>query len=303
MSDPSAPTGPTSPTDSTDSADVELTRASRQAWGALEAVHVLAYFADEVRDAYVALGLHPSLCYFPARSAAFGAVGPEVPIATFYVFSPWLHRKALPASWSMATPEQVLQARREGLTVVLDRVLGPVVAHDAVAELLGLLRTACEGLTSHGRPLYAAHAALDWPQEPLLALWHATTLVREHRGDGHVAVLLRAGLDPVEAIVLGGLYSGNTDFMRATRGWSEQQWADGTERLVARGLVTAGGRALTDDGTVLRREIERDTDRLALEGWRHLGLEGTRRVAELADPLRRASLASGILPPWTRPRP
>lgn len=300
MSEPSAPTDPTIPTDAT---DVELTRASRQAWGALEAVHVLAYFADEVRDAYTALGLHPSLCYFPARSAAFGAVGPEVPIATFYVFSPWLHRKALPAAWSVATPEQVQQARSEGLAVVLDRVLGPVVADDAVAELLGLLRTTCDALTGHGRPLYAAHAGLDWPQEPLLALWHATTLVREHRGDGHVAVLLRAGLDPVEAIVLGGLYSGNTDFLRATRGWSEQQWADGTERLVARGLVTAGAQALTDAGSALRREIEHDTDRLALEGWRQLGLEGTRRVAELAEPLRQAALASGILPTWTRPRP
>ena len=74
---------------------------------------MLGYFADDVRDAYVALGLHPRLSYFAARSAAFGAVGPEVPTATFYVFAPWLLRKALPASWAVASPEQVQQARRD----------------------------------------------------------------------------------------------------------------------------------------------------------------------------------------------
>jgi hypothetical protein len=274
----------------------DLLRASRKAWGALEAVHVLGYFATEVTDALVALGLRPRLSYFAARSAAFGAVGPAVPTATFYVFAPWLHEKALPSSWAVASPEAVQQARREAMSVVLDRVLAGADEKD-LGELLGLLRTVCEGLSTHGRPLYAAHAALAWPDDPRLAVWHAATLVREHRGDGHVAVLLAAGLDPVESIVLGGLFSGSTDFLRATRGWSEQEWAEAAQRLAERGLLADG--ALTPDGVSFRKGLERSTDRLAAEGWEHLGLEGTQRVLELAAPLRDAALASGILPAWT----
>ncbi len=281
----------------TDTGDeLELTKASRKAWGALEAVHVLGYFADEVREAYVALGLRPLLSYFAARSAAYGPVGPEVPIATFYVFAPWLHRKALPAAWAVASPEQVQQARRDAMGTVLERVIGDT----DVTELLALVRTVCDGLTSPGRPLYAAHAGLSWPDEPRLALWHATTLIREHRGDGHVAVLLRAGLDPVESLVLGGLFAGNTPFLRETRGWTDEEWTAGTERLTRRGLVADG--ALTEQGLALRRDLERETDRLALEGWRHLGLDGTRRVLELATPLRQAALTSGILPDWITSR-
>ncbi len=270
--------------------DLDLIRASRQAWGALETVHVLGYFADDVRDAYVALGLHPRLSYFAARAAAFGPVGPEVPTATFYVFAPWLPAKALPASWAVAGPEQVQQARRDGMAVVLDRVVGGT----DVAELLELARVVCAGLTGPGRPLYAAHAGLAWPDEPRLALWHAAMLIREHRGDGHVAALLRAGLDPVESIVLGGLFSGTTDFMRSTRGWSDEEWAAGVERVTARGLVD--GDALSEEGLTFRTDLERETDRMALEGWAHVGLDGTRRVAELAAPLRSTALASGILP-------
>src|SRR6478735_3099183 len=182
--------------------DVDLIRASRQAWGGLETLHVLGYFADDVRDAYVALGLHPRLSYFAARSAAFGAVGPEVPTATFYVFAPWLHAKALPGSWSVASPEQVQQARRDGMAVVLDRVVGDT----DVTELLDLARTVCDGLTSPGRPLYAAHA----------------------------------GLAPVESIVIGGLFAGNTGFMRSSRGWTDDEWSAAVDRLTERGLVDGG---------------------------------------------------------------
>ncbi|MDO9379796.1 MAG: hypothetical protein Q7T56_13185 [Nocardioidaceae bacterium] len=276
--------------------DAELLTWSRRAWGALEPVHVLGYFADEVREAYVALGLHPRLSYFAARSAAFGPVGPQVPIATFYVFAPWLHEKALPASWEVAPPERVQQARREGMQAVLERAVGS----PDVGELLELAREVCAGLTTPGRPLHAAHAGLDWPADPVLALWHAATLIREHRGDGHVSALLRAGLDPVESLVVGGLFSGNTDFVRSTRGWSDEQWAAAVERLTDRGLVD--GDALTDEGRTFRQGVEAETDRLALEGWAHVGLERTRRVAELARPLRESALASGVLPGWISSR-
>jgi len=279
--------------------DAELIRASRQAWGGLETLHVLSYFAEEVTAAFVALGLRPRLSYFAARSAAFGAVGPEVPTATFYVFAPWLHAKALPSSWEAASPDEVQQARRDSMGVVLGRVLGGVDMV-ALAELLSLVRTACDGLKPHGRPLYAAHAGLAWPDDRRVALWHAAGLVREHRGDGHIALLVAAALDPVESLVLNGLFARNTPFLKATRGWTDEEWAAAEERLEARGLISGG--ALTEEGVAVRKRLERDTDRLALDAWTHLGLGGTRRVVELVTPLRQRALDSGILPAWTSSR-
>ena len=268
-----------------------VTTLSRRCWRALEPIHVVGYFAPETTQAYVDLGLHPRLSYFAARSAAFGSAGPGLTTATFYVFAPWLVAKALPAAWAVATPEQVQRARRDSVQVALHRVLG----QPDVAEALDIARQACAGLSGAGRPLYAAHADLPWPEDDLLALWHAATLVREHRGDGHLALLQAAGLDPVESIVLGGLFTGTTGFMRASRGWTEEEWAAAEDRLRGRRLLTADG-ALSEKGRGTRQEIEDRTDALAVEGWAHVGAEACARLVELVDPLREQVLASGVLP-------
>lgn len=270
--------------------DPALVRAARRAWSGLESLHVVGYFADETRDQYVALGLHPRLSYFAARVAAMGAVGPEVSEATFYVFAPWLHRKALPAAWDLTTPERLVQARRDGTADALGRILD----RPEVSEALAIARRVTEGLTAPGRPLYAAHAGLGWPDDDLLALWHAATLVREHRGDGHVAVLTTSGIGPVEATVLDGLWSGRTSFLHRTRGWSDEEFAEATESLVRRGWVT--GDALTDEGRDARRDLERRTDDAGLAGWQHVGLEQTERLAVLVAPLRQRVVGSGVLP-------
>lgn len=276
----------------TRSVDPQLARAC---WAVLEPIHAFGYFAPQPTAAYVALGLRPKLSYFAARSAAFGPVGPEVTIATFYVFAPWLVQKALPASWEVATPEQVQKARREGMYAALHEVLG----EPDVTEAVDIARRVCDGLTAHGRPIYAAHSSLDWPDDDLLALWHAATLIREHRGDGHVSVLHAAELDPVESVVLGGLFSSSTGFLKATRGWSDEEWAEGEERLKERGLLTADGE-LSGAGRETRQEIERRTDLLATEGWAHAGDEASRRLRELVAPLREKVLATDLLPKWER---
>jgi hypothetical protein len=172
----------------------------------------------------------------------------------------------------------------------LERILG---APD-VAEPLALARRLCEGLTSPGRPLYAAHAQLEWPVDDLLALWHAATLVREHRGDGHVAVLTSQGVDPVEATLLDGAWSGKEKFLKSTRGWSDEEFASGAGRLRDRGWFDEGG--LTEDGKVARDGLEAATDAATLAPWEALGLEDTTRLAELVAPLGRAVLDSGVLP-------
>lgn len=268
-----------------------IVQLSRRCWAALEILHVTGYFAPEPAAAYRELGLSGRAGYFAARSAPMGPVPAEVTVATFYVFAPSLVERALPSAWKIATPAAVLAARHRGVAETLHRVLGD----PDVGEALELARTACAALTTPGRALYAGHASLPWPTDPLLALWHAASLVREHRGDGHVATLTLAGLDPVEAIVSYGLAAGTTGFMRATRGWTEPEWAAGEDRLRERGLLGPDG--LTAAGSTLRAEIEARTDRAAEVGWRALGLDGTTRLLELLTPLRTALLASDVFPP------
>ena len=276
--------------------DAELTSLSRKAWGDLEVLHVVGYFAPEVRNRYVELGLHPQLSYFPARAAAFGTAGPGLTTATFYVFAPWLVEAALPSAWETVTPGRLVEARRAGMAEALGTILGT----PDVSEALAIARDVCDGLAPQGRPLYAAHAELPWPEDDLLALWHAATLIREHRGDGHVSVLQHAGLDPVEATVLGGLFSSSTGFLRKTRGWSDEEYAAATDRLRDRGWLD-GESGFTEAGRAARQQIEDDTDRLAVEGWAHVGVDRTARLHELVRPLREQILQAGVLPRSLRP--
>lgn len=278
----------------------ELPVLARRCWGTLEALHVVGYFAPEPRQAYKQLGLRGRVGYFASRSAALGPVPAQVTAAAFYVFSPRFVAEALPAAWDVASPATVLEARHRGVAQVLHRVLDGVAEPDGIAEALSLARVVCQQLRPAGRVLYAGHSSLPEPAEPLMALWHAATLVREHRGDGHVASLLLAGLDPVEAIATAGLANGTTEFMKRSRGWTEQEWAEGEQRLRDRGLLDDGG--LTADGAALRSEVEAVTERLALPGWEHLGDEGASRLLELMRPIRRALIeAEDVFPPGLFP--
>ena len=276
-------------------------RLARAAWGALETLHVVAFFAPEVQQSYDAMNVRGARAgYFAARASALGPVGPAPVVATFYVFAPALVERVVPRVWAAAEPAAWAQARADGVRTALHRVLG----EPDVAEAVELAREACAGLGAAGRPLYAAWSHRDWPDDPLLRLWHAALLLREHRGDGHVSALMSAGLDPVEALVTGGLATDSLEFVRTTRGWTDDEWAAGVERCRARGLVDGGGHdlAFTLAGAELRREVEATTDALAVEGWAHLGETGTRRLLELVTPLRAQVLDAGLLPGWIRSR-
>jgi len=273
------------------------TQLARQAWGSLETLHVVGFFAPQVQQNYDRFGVAATRAgYFAARAAPFGRVDPAVVVATFYVFSPALVGRALPAVWSAAPPERWASARAQGVAACLHEVLG----EPDVAEALPLAQRACAGLTAAGRPLFAAWHGVVWPTDPLMQLWHAGLLLREHRGGGHVAALMAAGLDPVEALVTGGLASDSLEFVRTTRGWTDAEWTAGVERLRARGLVDDGG--LTAAGVALRQQVEATTDALAMSGWAHLGAEGCARLVELLAPLRERLFASGVLPDWIRSR-
>ncbi|MFI6322408.1 hypothetical protein ACIBG8_33065 [Nonomuraea sp. NPDC050556] len=271
-------------------------RVARRAWRRLEPVHGMIYFVPEATKAYAALGLTGDMTgYFASRSAAFGTASAEVVIATFYNFNPALVRQALPYAWEVTTPAQILAARLESAGAALRRV--GVDALPSLPETLGLARRAALAATEHlqGRPLFAAHATLDWPGEPLLDLFHAQTLLREFRGDGHVATLVSEGIGPVEALVMHAA-SGDVReiFLKASRGWPRERWAGAEESLRSRGLLGAEG--LTPEGVRLRAHIEARTDLLALPAYGVLGDDGVERLAELARTFGRTVVDAGLIP-------
>lgn len=262
---------------------------------AIDPLHSQLYFAPEQDEHLGALGLKPGrMVYFAARAAAMGAVGAGVVIATFYNFSPSLVAHMIPRAWTLATPEQALAARLDAARASLTRLLGEDVAASAeVAELGELLREACTDLSTEGRPLYAGHADQPWPDEPLLVLWHGATLLREHRGDGHVAVLVHAGLSGLEALITHcATGRGFTEqAAKATRGWKDEEWSAACAAVADRGLLDDAG--LTAEGEELRQRIEMQTDALAADPWLQLGEEKTGRVVELGKGLSRRITANG----------
>lgn len=261
---------------------------ARKMWRSLEPCHALVYFAPEATPAYQALGLDAlPMGYFASRAAPMGAVEAEVVIATFFNFAPDLVRSCIPEAWRRATPEQILGARLQVADGALRRLLGDTVDSEDVAEAAELAREATVGLPAAGRPLFGGHASLPWPEPAHLQLWHAISLLREFRGDGHIAALVVAGFEPCQALVLHGA-SGEVPVgvLRATRAWPDDAWEAAERELRERGWL-AGDGTLTDDGRRARDDVEDRTDALAMVPWERLGPERCDRLRELVKPLSR----------------
>ncbi|MFJ3513294.1 MULTISPECIES: hypothetical protein [unclassified Streptomyces] len=274
--------------------------AARRCWhAAINPLHATIYFSPDLAKELAALGVtDPVAVNLAGRAAAMGAVGPGTVTAAFYNYRHDLLARHLPAVWDTATPEQVLAARLRAADSTLRRLLGPeTVDSPEMAEAADLAVRATEGCTRHARALYAAHADLPIPDAPHLRLWHATTLLREHRGDGHLAALLFAGLDPVEALVSHTATGrGMTaKWIKATRGWEESDLDAATGRLRERGILGADG-GLTDEGKAVRERLEADTDRLDAAPYEHLGEQGLARLAELGGGFVTKAVGAGAFP-------
>jgi hypothetical protein len=270
-----------------------------RAYRAVEPLHNHVYFAPETDEHLTAIGLRPGrMCYFAGRAAPMGAVGPGVVTATFYNFSPDLVARHIPRAWTLASPEQVVATRFESARASLTRLLGgpEAAAAPEVGELAALLREACTVLTPEGRTLFAGHADLPWPDEPLLQLWHGATLLREYRGDGHLTALLRADLSGLEALITHTATGRGflPEVAKTGRGWTDEQWSAACDALADRGLLDDAG--LTDAGSELRQRIEAETDVLSADPWLNLGPERTARVVELGKALSARLVAGGAYP-------
>jgi helix-turn-helix protein len=270
------------------------TRARRM-WKVLEPYHAITYFAPETRQATDALGLRGGwMSYFACRAAPLGPVGPDLVTAVFYNFHPSMVARAIPDAWTFATPEQLVATRLQAVDDAVRRMLPETSA--PLPRTAELARRAAEVAPLGGRPIAAANAALDWPDEPHLVLWHATTILRESRGDGHVSALVTAGLSPCQANVTISAAGGPSKAVyQASRRWSDEEWAEAEADLRSRGLL-AGDGTLTEKGWALRRQVEDTTDALAEQGWAKLGDAATEELDRLIRPISGAIMASGLVP-------
>ncbi|MFE9112131.1 hypothetical protein ACFYN9_21230 [Streptomyces collinus] len=272
---------------------------ARAMWERFEPVHQLVYFTPEVREAAEGLGLRGYWTgYFALRAAPLGTVPASVVTSCFYVFHPDRAASALPDAWALASPQQVIEARERAVDAAMTSLFGPdVVASAELAEAADLAWEAARAADTAGRVLGAANQALPRPAQPHVRLWQAATTLREHRGDGHVAVLVNRRLGPVEALVLKSA-TGETDaeFQRRIRQWDVDKWRAAQATLRERGWIDEEGH-LTEAGAAAHEQLEADTDAAALTPWQALGAGATTRLAHLLEPLARSVLDSGIIPP------
>jgi hypothetical protein len=284
---------------------------ARTIWHRLETLNAVTYFAPESREASTNVGLKGFwMGYFAFRAAPMGPVPAGVVEATFYNFHPARVRRAIPDAWSFASPLAIVEARARSAAAALRRHLPEGAADTLAAQVIPLLDSVVGRAAADGRPLFAANRDVAAPEDPVARLWQAATTLREHRGDGHVALLVGADLDGCEVHVLLGADEGlDPDLFRQSRGWSEDEWQAAVDRLAARGLLAADG-SITPSGRDLRSTIEHQTDELALVPFSALGEGGIDTLLGFLDPAARRVAAAkeisfpnpmGLPPPETSP--
>ncbi|WP_250034139.1 SCO6745 family protein [Paractinoplanes maris] len=290
--------------------------AERRMWALFEPLHAVTYFAPQCGPAFEEAGLTGFWRrYFAGRAAALGPIGPEPVTAAFFGFAPAMVARALPGVWSRITPSAAVAARTAGATAALTELFagpppakaGPPLGEAGmspdraglssvqIAEAADLLGEAARAVDLPGRVLAAAHAGLPWPADPVARLWHAATILREHRGDGHVAALLTTGVDGAESLAWRASLEGGRlrEVTQPARGWTDEEWEAAAARLCDRGWVAADGSA-TAAGREAYARVETLTDQLAAGPWARLGAAATQRCAELLAPL--ADRARQVIP-------
>ena len=267
---------------------------ARRLFDRFEPVHALTYFAPESLRGFANAGFRGFwMGYFAGRAAPLGRVPAEVVTAVFYNFSPAHVGRALPDAWEFASPADALRARETSAAAALRRC---GVTDDEAATAAALLERAARSAPLDGRPLFAANLALTWPDDPIARLWHATTLLREHRGDGHVALLVAAGITGRQCNVLHSVADRlPRDFIVRSRRYDPAEWQACVDALTARGILDSGG-ALTDAGSRLKQDLEDGTDRLALAAFDALDDDDVESLFRTLTPLTRKVVAAGDIP-------
>jgi hypothetical protein len=277
-----------------------VTHTARRMFELLEPICLVTYFADECHEELAALG-HRTYWdgYFASRAAPLGRVPAEVVHATFYNFAEGEAARHIPSAWETATPEASFAARERGSAASVRRMLGDELAGSpGLVRAADLTTKAATRAATEGRPMYAAMRTMPVPGDPVARLWHSATMLREHRGDGHIAALVGARIGGTEAHILSAIDAGihPPESFGRVHHLPRARLTAVMDGLRDRGLVDTDGR-FTDAGRETKERIEALTDELAAPPFDALSAgELDELVAEL-EPLTAAITAAGIPAP------
>ncbi len=238
---------------------------ARRLFELTEPISLVNFFSPEPHDSMVALGFRTYWDgYFAGRSAPLGLVPAEVVHAAFYNFAEGEVARHIPRVWDTTTPEAAHAARERGCVAALRRILGDLVGTPELERSAELLARASTSAPTEGRVMYAGLRTLPMPAEPVARLWHAANMLREHRGDGHIAALVSEQVGGTEAHVLSALDSGihPAESFGRIHHLPGARLAEVMGGLRDRGLLDASGR-FTDAGRATKDRIESLTDALA----------------------------------------
>jgi len=271
-----------------------LADTARRLHQLVEPIHLVTYFADEPDEALMALGLRNTWdCYFAGRAAPLGRVPAEVVHAIFYNFADGEVARHIPRVWDMTTPEAAIAARQQGCVAALRRILGDIADSPGLARAADLATKAATSAPTEGRAMYAALRTLPVPEEPVARLWHAATLLREHRGDGHIAALITAGIGGTEAHVLHALSEGMpAEKFGRVHHLPAARLARVVDGMRARGLIDDTG-WLSDAGRTTKERIESLTDELARPAYSGLAQSELDQLIADLEPITTALDAAG----------
>lgn len=269
---------------------------SRDLWHLIETVHAVTYFAPSCRDAHSQLGFKGFwMGYFATRAAPMGAVGPAVVTAAFGGFEPAMVTRAIPDAWELVSPDDATSGRASAAAAALREVLPG--CEETASELLGVLDKAIEVCEPCGRTLFAANKDVVPFDDPVEDLWQMCTSLREHRGDGHLAVLTAEGVGGAECHLLAtAARSEDPEMLRNVRGWGEADWADAVVTLRAAGLLDNRTHRLTERGAKLHSHLESRTDELASPPYAAVGESGREHLREGLIPIASAVIEAGWIP-------
>jgi len=260
-----------------------------------EPICMVNFFSDEPNEAMAALGFTSYWDgYFAGRSAPLGRVPAEVVHAAFYNFAEGEVARHIPQVWDTTTPEAAHAAREQGCAAALRRILGDLVDTPALARAAELLATASTSAPTEGRVMYAGLRTLPMPEEPVSRLWHAANMLREHRGDGHIAALVSERIGGTEAHVLSALDMGiyPAESFGRIHHLPEARLAEVMDGLRDRGLLDASGH-FTEAGRATKGRIESVTDTLAEAPYQGLRPSELDRLMALLEPIAIRLRATG----------
>lgn len=277
-----------------------MSRIARELWRAIEPFHQIVYRSPEATQEYERIGLsRPELQYFGNRLAALGNVGLHHAVAVLFGFNPDYVARAVPEVWTHADASDVTTARFVAAERTLSRILGDEASSPKMQQCATTARRMVESLNFAGAPMAAAHMDLPYPDDPMMQLWHSSTILREHRGDAHWRATSAHGVDSVECHILHAADGAMpADMLQRVSGWSDDAWNAAIDRLRAKDLVAPNDLRLTSSGRSIKTSIEVQTDQAAAACCEVVGSDAAVQLRETMRPWTNLIMDSGVIGAW-----